>query len=128
MADRRTQSYAAVPSPTDLVRAQMMAGRVSFFAPPTVMPEHVTVTRDDERFGAWIECRVPHEGQGMALRTFVLDTQGARETETQIAVGTQLRAAVDHRIRELHVDPEDFELEIPPSPTFWPREEKEPQR
>jgi len=25
-------------------------------------------------------------------------------------------------------DPEDFEPELPPSPTFWPREEKEPQR
>jgi hypothetical protein len=37
--------------------------------------------------------------------------------------------AIERVMTQVGYDPEDFEPELPPSPTFWPRDEpKEPQR
>jgi hypothetical protein len=41
-----------------------------------------------------------------------------------IATGIRIRRA---HVREAFADPEDFEPELPPSPTFWPRDEPKEQ-
>lgn len=67
-----------------------------------------------------------------AVRSVAVETSDGRTLLADphdIPAGKATAVLVERGGMYVAIDPEDFELELPPSPTFWPRDEpKEPKR
>lgn len=72
--------------------------------PPTSMPESCTTTRDEDRCGTWVECRMPHDGHEVGLRTFVPD-ELAPDVEALWIVGEALYEQVQFDIAKPSTSP-----------------------